>query len=94
MPSVTLYDCGNVELRDDEQVTVTNETGTSGYDVVRKSFGFFATPSLNHHLVQSGFRSALVECNGRLYIVIIDNMAEWERYRDEHGYRVIRWLSE
>ena len=46
---ITIKDCGTIELQNDEQVTFL--TGKSAeYDVARKSWGFYATPSINGRL--------------------------------------------
>ena len=89
-PHVVLKDCGTIDLLPDEQVTLIANRGQ--YDVVRKAFGFFATPSLNHRLPKYGLRPALVECGDRRYIVLIEDQAEWDRYAAEFGYRVVEWL--
>ena len=52
-------DCGRIALAPDEQVTFTTEAGGE-YDVTRKSWGFYATPSINGRLKTFGLRAALV----------------------------------
>ena len=44
-----IRDCGVLVLAADEQVTLTTEQGGE-YDVTRKSWGFYATPSTNGRL--------------------------------------------
>jgi len=44
-----VLDAGGIELAADEQVTFCSVTG-SEYDVTRKAWGYYATPSLNARL--------------------------------------------
>jgi hypothetical protein len=75
---LTLSDCGRLELAADEQVTFTT-AGGGEYEVTRKSWGFYATPSTNGRLSSFGLRAALV-CNvaGRLFVVLVERGKEGE----------------
>ena len=57
---IDLHDCARIQLDPDEQVTFITESGAE-YDVARKAWGFYATPSLNGRLRQFGLRAALVK---------------------------------
>ena len=52
-----MADCGTLELDADEQITLVTESGAE-YDVARKDWGFYATPSLNGRLESFGLRGA------------------------------------
>ena len=56
---VEIHDCGRIRLQPDEMVTFITSGGRQ-YDVTAKSWGFYATPSLNGRLQGQGFKSALV----------------------------------
>src|SRR5204863_5563233 len=58
--AVRLKDCAHIALEPDEQVTFQTESGGE-YDVVRKSWGFYATPSLNGRLERFNLRAVLVK---------------------------------
>ena len=58
--NIKISDCGMIALRPDEQVTFVTEAGAE-YDVVRKDWGFYATPSLNGRLLQFGLRAVLIQ---------------------------------
>lgn len=92
---VQLKDCGRIELEADEQVTFVTESGAE-YDVVRKAWGFYATPSLNRRLPSFGLLASLVKSrDGRCYIFLLERGkdAEFERYMESEGHRVICWLD-
>ncbi len=93
-PRVTIRDCGAVALEADEQVTFVTEAGGE-YDVCRKSWGFYATPSLNVRLPSFGLRPALAEGRGRYFVLLVESgqEAEFERYLDEQKLRVVCWLD-
>ena len=91
---LTLTHAVDLELGVDEQVTIRTERGGE-YDVVRKDWGFYATPSLNGRLKSFGYRSVLVESMTRRFLLLVetDRMADFEAYIDAQGIRVIAWLD-
>ncbi len=63
---VTISHCADVELEPDEQITLVSGSGTE-YDIVRKSWGYYATPSTNRRLAEHGLRAALTaNADGRI----------------------------
>lgn len=92
---VRLKDCAHIELETDEQVTFFTESGAE-YDVVRKSWGFFATPSLNKRLTNFGLRAAMIVSLDKKYFVVIVEVGkekDFEKYQVTHKYRVVAWLD-
>ena len=86
---VELSDCARVDLAADEQVTFVTDSGGE-YDVVRKSWGFYATPSLNDRLPRHGFRAALVrDAAGKRFMLLVERGREedFERYRGGQRHR-------
>ena len=68
---ICIEHCADVYLKDNEQVTFISENG-SEYDVAKKDWGYYATPSLNSRLVNQGFKSALVKnSSGQFYIMLV-----------------------
>jgi hypothetical protein len=91
-----IHDCGAIHLAPDEQVTFRTEGGAE-YDVVRKSWGFYATPSLNGRLPAHGLRPALIRnAEGRDYVVLVEGGHEndFRDYLAGEGLRVVTWLDE
>ncbi|MSP87944.1 MAG: hypothetical protein EXQ92_03890 [Alphaproteobacteria bacterium] len=91
---IHLSHVADIELAADEQITLT-ASGGHEYDIVRKSWGYYATPSLNGRLRQFGLRSALVASGERRYLLLVeeDRMAEFEAYIAAQSMRVIAWLD-
>lgn len=93
---IDIRDCGTVELEADEQLTFTTPSGGE-YDVARKSWGFYATPSTNGRLVTFGFRSALVKNDeGRFYVMLVEkgHEAAFAQYLTDESNHVVAWLDD
>ena len=91
-----LSDCGRVALAADEQVTFTTEAGGE-FDVTRKSWGFYATPSTNGRLKTFGLRAALVRnVAGRLFVVLVEQGKESEflAYMEADKQTLLTWLDD
>ena len=93
--SIILKDCGSIKLENDEQVTFL--TGKSAeYDVVRKSWGFYATPSINGRLKNFGLKTALVKNKfDKYYIMIVENGFEEDffKYLKDESNEIVTWLD-
>ncbi len=93
--AIQLKDCGRIELQPDEQVTFLTNAGAE-YDVVRKSWGFYATPSLNRRLVRFGLRAVLVKSvDGTFYVMLVEQEKEamFQQYLKSEGQQVVCWLD-
>jgi hypothetical protein len=93
--SVQIADCATIELAADEQVTFATD-GRAGYDVTRKAWGWYASPSLNGRLAANGLR-AVIALNefGRAYLLLVDKGQEpaFETYLAAEKMRVLVWLD-
>jgi len=91
-----LHDCGSVHLAPDEQVTFTTDTGAE-YDVARKDWGFYATPSLNARLEQFGLRGVLIRntVTGRYFLLLVERgrEASFNTYLVQENCVVVCWLD-
>lgn len=91
-----MKDCGTVRLAADEQVTFATESGAE-YDVARKDWGFYATPSLNGRLEQFGLRGVLIKNRGtgRYFVLLVErgHEAGFDAYCKQENLAVIAWLD-
>lgn len=94
--SITMKDCGSLYLKPDEQITLTTESGAE-YDIARKDWGFYATPSLNGRLPQFGLRGVLIQNrqSGRYFVLLVERGREpaFDAYLVEENLRVVHWLD-
>lgn len=91
----TILDCARIRLRADEQVTFVTEDGAE-YDLCRKDFGFYATPSLNGRLPRCGLRPVLVRNrDGKCFLLLVEHGREtlFDRYCTEERLAVLGWLD-
>jgi hypothetical protein len=97
----TLAHVADVELGDDEVVTFRTGSETE-FDVTRKSWGYYATPSLNGRLREHGLRAALAvgvpRSDGepeRMYLLLVEAAREddFQTYIDAEHMRVVGWLD-
>lgn len=91
-----MKDCGTIALDDDEQVTFVTPGGAE-YDVSRKDWGFYATPSLNGRLEQFGLRSVLIvnRGTGRYFLLLVEagKEAAFDAYCQQENLAVVAWLD-
>jgi hypothetical protein len=93
---ITLKDCARVALEPDEQVTFVTPEGAE-YDVARKSWGFYATPSTNGRLRYFGLRAALVRnAAGRHNVMLVERarQADFDRYAHAESLAIVCWLDD
>jgi hypothetical protein len=94
--NIPIKDHGNLALAADEQVTLVTESGAE-YDVTRKDWGFYATPSLNGRLEQFGLRCVLIQnFNTKRYFVLLverGHEASFEAYLADETLRIVHWLD-
>ena len=93
---IEMKDCGTLRLAPDEQVTLVTESGAE-YDVARKDWGFYATPSLNGRLEQFGLRGVLIKNRGtgRYFVLLVEKGREpaFDAYCAQENLAVIAWLD-
>jgi len=93
--TIEMKDCARLALEPDEQVTLTTEAGAE-YDLARKSWGFYATPSLNGRLPGFGLRGVLVKNRiDRYFILLVERGKEslFEEYRQIEQLEIVCWLD-
>lgn len=93
---IQMKDCGTLRLDHDEQVTLVTERGAE-YDVARKDWGFYATPSLNGRLEGFGLRAVLIQNREtkRYFVLLVEHGREdaFERYLAVENLRIVHWLD-
>lgn len=90
-----IRDCGSIRLDPDEQVTFFTEQGGE-YDLTRKSWGFYATPSLNGRLANFNLRAVLVKNRvDRFFVMLVERGKEnaFDRYVKAEPLKIVAWLD-
>ena len=86
---------GTVYLAPDEQLTFITKS-KKRYDVARKNWGFYATPSINSRLKKEGFKTALVKNTlNRIFVMIIERkkISLFKKYCKNQNQKIILWLD-
>jgi hypothetical protein len=92
---VEITHCANITLDPDEQVTFVTESGKE-YDVVRKSWGYFATPSVNNRLKKFGLKAVLIQdSKDRVFVCLVEEgkEEEFQSYLDRDQASIRCWLD-
>jgi len=89
-------DCAHIALDPGDQVTFVTEGGGE-YDVVRRPWGFYATPSVNSRLPRFGFRTAVTKGeDGKRFVMLVARsaMQQFSDYLAAQHMHVESWLDE
>ena len=93
---ITLLDYGKIRLEPNEQVTFMLPEGGE-YDVARKEWGFYATPSLNGRLEQFGLRGVLIKnrVTGKYFVLLVERGKEkkFDEYCQQENLAVVMWMD-
>ncbi len=95
-PKVVMKDCAHVELAANEQITLKTDSGAE-YDVARKNWGFYATPSINGRLERFGLRAMLVKNRlEHFYVMLVErgHDTEFHQYLSDEGLKLCGCLDE
>lgn len=90
-----IRDCGTMRLAPDEQVTFVTDDGGE-YDLTRKEWGFYATPSLNGRLAGFNLRAVLVKNRvDRFFVLLVERGKEeaFDRYVRAEPLKIVAWLD-
>lgn len=92
---ITLKDCGSIHLEPNEQITFATAGGHE-YDVVRKTWGFYATPSLNGRLEKFNLRAVLVKNRADFFFLLLVEKGkepEFQKYADSEHLSIVCWMD-
>ena len=93
---IEIKDCGDMFLDNDEQITFITED--SEYDVCKKSWGYYATPSLNGRLKSFNLQTYLVinaESKMRyIFLVHSDKKNLFQDYLKEENLEIIQRMDD
>jgi len=93
---IEIKDCARIELDPDDQVTFVTDSGTE-YDVARKIWGYYATPSMNSRLPTHGLHPVLaMNGSGSYFVLLIETGHETacQEYLTEEGMTIVAHLDD
>ena len=91
--NIFLKDVGRVYLQENENLTITSKN-KKNFEICRKSWGYYATPSLNFRLKKSGLKAVLVKQKKKYFILLVDvkKKKEFYYYKKIENYKIIKWF--
>ena len=91
-----LKDCAHITLKPDEQVTFVTKSG-SEYDLARKDWGYYATPSLNGRLSLFRLRAVLIKnrVSKKYHLTLVEKGKErkFKSYLKIQDYTIVCWMD-
>ena len=95
--SIVVSHVADVELGPDEMITFTGPDAHE-YDVVRKTWGYYATPSIGKRLPAYGLRAGLMRNidTRHCFVVLVHEYAldDWKNYMADERQELVGWLDE
>lgn len=94
--NISIKHVANIILSNNEQVTFLINKNKE-YDIVKKDWGFYATPSINGRLIDNNYKTALVKNRDlKLYILIVqkNKMKIFKKYLKVNNLKIIIWLND
>ena len=93
--SIVITDAGSVFLKNDELVTFKD--GKKEFDIGKKNWGYYGTPTLNKRLPNFGYSAALIRHKvfDTYAVLIVDKKKKktFLNYLKKEDMRVICWLN-
>jgi hypothetical protein len=94
---IPLSHVADIDLEPDEMVTFVTE-GNLEYDVCRKSWGYYATPSLGGRLRAFGWRAAVMRniVTRHCFVVLVQEGMEddWVEYMLVERQELVMWIDD
>tara|TARA_B100000963_G_scaffold335042_1_gene328832 strand:+ start:5149 stop:5508 length:360 start_codon:yes stop_codon:yes gene_type:complete len=91
---INIIDIAKIRLKQNEQVTFGHLN--SEYDVVKKDWGYYATPSINGRLKKNGFRTFLIENKRKkIYIFLVhkNKMKQFKKYCKDDNQKILTEMT-
>jgi hypothetical protein len=93
--SVCITDVASVVLNNDEQITLMEKNYNFQYDICKKSWGYYATPSLNSRLKKNNLSSYIVKSkkNNKIFIHLVKKSKKksYLLYLKSQNMEIINW---
>ena len=87
-----------IYLKENQQITFIEKfkKKIKEYDVVKKSWGYYATPSINKRLKRFKYECAIIKNNqNKFFLCLInkDMKKKFNLYLKEDGQKIVCWLN-
>lgn len=92
---IILKEVAKIKLKKNEMITFVS--GKSEYDVVKKEWGYYATPSINKRLISYDINTCLIKNikSKNLFLVLVHKRKKKQflKYLKEEKCKIVKWLG-
>ena len=93
---VSITEKAKIYMKHNEQITLI-DINKNQYDIVKKSWGYYSTPSINKRLKNNNHEACIVKNIEKktifLFSVNIKKKIEFNQYLKKNNIKVIKWLK-
>ena len=93
--NIILKEVAKISLKHNEMVTFFN--GKVEYDIVKKNWGYYATPSINSRLLKFGLKTCIIKSKvtNNIFIILVhkNKKKQFNKYLKDEKCKIIKWLS-
>jgi hypothetical protein len=95
---INLFNKAHISLKDNEFITFIEKKKikTKQYDVVKKNWGYYATPSINKRLKFYGYSTVIIKnLYGKYFVCIVneDKIRDFYQYLKNDRQKIVLWLK-
>ena len=84
-------------LENNEQITMVDKFKNE-YDVVKKNWGYYATPSINKRLIKNNYHTYLVKnkINNTIFLHLVNKKKkkQFYNYLKKHKIKILKWIKQ
>ena len=93
---IKLTQVADILLNSDEMITMKDRG--KEFDITKKNWGYYATPSINKRLKSFGYATAIIKnkVTKNIFIVLVDKEKKkiFDRYIKSENLKILKWLHE
>ena len=92
---IILKEVAKIYLNQNEMITLVKEK--TEYDIVKKNWGYYATPSINSRLLKFDLKTCVIKSkitnNSFIILVLKNKKKEFNKYLKNEKCKIVKWLS-
>ena len=93
--NIVLKEVAKISLKKNELVTFFNKKVQ--YDIVKKDWGFYATPSINSRLIKFNLKTCLIKSQKtkNIFVLLVEKnkIDKFKKYLKDERCKIVKWLS-
>lgn len=94
----TINDVAHIVLRPNEQITLMDINKKFQYDICKKTWGYYALPSINSRLKNFNFLTFIVKCkkSSKVFIHLVKKtkISLFKKYLKNQKLKIVNWPRE